>query len=147
MPYWRLFYHLVWATRRREPLIGPELETELHQLMHEAAARNKVTVHASGGVADHVHLVVSIPPAISVADAVQRIKGASAHALNDRIGGGFAWQAEYGATSFAERHLPEVMAYVVKQKQHHASGRTWQLLEELGDGRPDLQPASSRLRP
>ncbi len=80
MPYWRLFYHLIWATRDRLPLIVPELRPELDQLLIAAARKNGILVHAVGGIEDHVHMAVSIPPALSVAHAVGRLKGSSARA-------------------------------------------------------------------
>jgi putative transposase len=138
MPYWRLFYHLVWATRDRQPLIVPELRPELDQLLIAAARKNGILVHAVGGIEDHVHMAVSIPPALSVANAVGRLKGSSARALNRQPGGGFGWQTEYGAVSFAERHLPRVVAYVTDQPHHHANNTLWPMLEHVGGrGAPD----------
>ncbi len=138
MPYWRLFYHLVWATRDRLPLIVAELRPELDQLLIAAARKNGILVHAVGGIEDHVHMVVSIPPALSVANAIGRLKGSSSRALNHHPGDGFGWQTEYGVVSFAERHLPNVVAYVTDQPRHHANGTLWPALEHLGGpGGPD----------
>jgi REP element-mobilizing transposase RayT len=51
-------------------------------------------VHAAGNIDDHVHVVVSIPPKLSVADCVRHLKGASAFAMNHMTGsdGSFNWQ-------------------------------------------------------
>ncbi len=142
MPYWRLFYHLIWAliwaTRDRQPLIVPELRPELDQLLIAAARKNGIFVHAVGGIEHHVHMAVSIPPALSVANAVGRLKGNSARALNRQPGDGFGWQTEHVAVAFAERHLPHVVAYVTDQPHHHANNTLWPMLEYLGGrGAPD----------
>ena len=70
---------------------------------------------------DHVHIVVSIPPKLAVADCVRHLKGASTYAINHMNGsdGQFKWQEGYGALSVGERSLETVMAYAANQKQHH----------------------------
>ncbi len=110
MPYSWLFYHLVWATRDREPAIHPDLEPDIWRLVRQAAERADVLVYAVGGMTEHVHVAASIPPSLSVAEAVRRMKGGSSRSINQTTGGGFAWQAEYGVVSFAERNLSAVVA-------------------------------------
>lgn len=122
MPRWRLFYHLVWATRGREPVLNPTMHEQLGQDLRHLVQEHGVIVHAVGGVVDHIHLAVSIPPSMPVATAVSRLKGGSSHRINQRQGGGFAWQPEYGVTTFAERHLNQVVAYIENQPTHHAEG-------------------------
>ena len=119
MPRWRLFYHLVWSTDGRRPLITPSIEAAAHRELRAVADRCGILVHAIGGIEDHLHVVVSIPPKLSVADAVQRLKGSSSHALRAEFGDTFKWQSEYSVDSFSERHLPAVIAYVQNQRRHH----------------------------
>ena len=59
MPYWKLFYHAVWATRFRERVILPEIEPAIHDLLRSKAVGLGATVFALNGMEDHVHLVVS----------------------------------------------------------------------------------------
>src|SRR5215211_3125135 len=85
MALWRLYYHLIWATRDRDPLIGADIEQELYgYIVGKSNALESIT-HAIGGVQDHIHLVVSIPPKLSIADFVKGIKGSSAHHLNHGV--------------------------------------------------------------
>jgi putative transposase len=119
VPRWRLFYHLVWSTDGRRPIINPLIESAAHRELRAVASRYGILVHAIGGIEDHLHLMVSIPPKLSVADAVQRLKGTSSHALRAEFGEMFKWQNEYSVDSFSERHLPAVIAYVENQRQHH----------------------------
>lgn len=78
-------------------------------------------IHAAGNTVDHVHVVVSIPPKIAVADCVKHLKGASAYAINHMDGsdGRFKWQEGYGALSISEEALDTAMAYAARQKEHH----------------------------
>jgi putative transposase len=145
MPYWRLFYHLIWATKDRAPLIPLEVWPELERLLRLTAHKNQLIVHGVGGVADHVHLAVSIPPALSVSSAVGRLKGSSSRMLSQHLAHGFGWQAEYGVVSFAERHLPPVLAYITDQPRHHANNTLWSALEHLPE--PSNNPPSPERLP
>ena len=77
MSYWQLFYHVVWSTKNREPIIPTEKESVVHKLIVRHATSLGGTVFAIGGVQNHVHLVVSIPPSVAIAYFIGQIKGAS----------------------------------------------------------------------
>jgi putative transposase len=121
MTYWRLHYHLIWATFEREPSITPEREKVFYGVLYGKAKELDLKIHAAGNIEDHVHIVVSIPPKLAVADCVRHLKGASAYAINHMDGsdGNFKWQEGYGALSVSEPFLEKVMAYAAKQKEHH----------------------------
>jgi len=131
MPYWRLYYHLIWATKDRLPLIDAEMWPELTRVLTLTSHQNKLILHAVGGVADHVHVAVSIPPAMSVATAVGRLKGSSSRMMNQHLDDAFGWQGEYGVVSFGERHLPQVVAYISNQPRRHANNALWPTLEHV----------------
>jgi REP element-mobilizing transposase RayT len=120
--FWRLYYHLVWATKNREPLITPEIEGKLYAYTVRKAAERAVYVYAINGWYDHMHLVVAIPPKQAISDVVKTLKGASSHYLNQdqELGEPFAWQRGYGALTLGERQRPQAEAYVRDQKTHHA---------------------------
>ncbi|HEX3723484.1 MAG TPA: IS200/IS605 family transposase [Nitrolancea sp.] len=131
MSWWTLFFHLVWATRGRERLITQALEPMIHRQLREIAQHHGIGVYAVEGVEDHVHMAVSIPPSLSVAAAIKRIKGASSHAINQAVDEAFGWQGEYGVDTFSERHLPRVIAYIDNQHRHHAEKTLWPSIEEI----------------
>jgi putative transposase len=150
MAFWRLYYHLVWSTKNREPLIKEELEKRLFSYVVSKAAELDVFVYAINGYYDHLHLIVAIPPKHSVADVVKSLKGASSYYLNHECGldDEFSWQRGYGALSLGERQRPQAEAYVRGQKEHHRDQttnvwleRTDALDEGPADGvvRPDLE--------
>lgn len=131
MTYWRLYYHLVWATTKREPLIDHEVEALLQRSFRATCHEMRVIVHAIGMMPDHVHLAVSIPPSVAISDAARRLKGSASHLVNETAGRQvtFAWQPEYGVLSFGERHLPDVVHYVENQPARHAANQVWRTLE------------------
>ena len=135
MPYWQLFYHAVWATRFRERVLGPEVESFVHCLIREKALELGAVVHSLNGMEDHVHLVVSLPPKIAPAFFVGQVKGASSTRLNQsrRLDRQFFWQDEYSIFSLDAKRLPHHVAYVENQKLHHARSTLIPALEKTGD--------------
>jgi putative transposase len=125
MPYYELYYHLVWATKMREPLITRELMPELYQYLRGKGMELGSVVHAVGGIEEHVHITASIAPRIAVAAYVGQLKGASSHWIThvspSRLP--FSWQEGYGALSFGKRALPQVVDYVLHQRERHKSGQ------------------------
>ena len=132
MPYWRLFYHLTWSTRNRTPLITVDIEAKLHGYIAGKATSLEAIVYAVNGTEDHIHLVTSIPPKLSIAEFVGRIKGSSSHHVNHLPGRSektFSWQRGYGVLSFGGKQLAWVVKYVRRQKEHHQQNTTVALLE------------------
>lgn len=133
MPYWQLFYHIVWTTKNRLPLISPDVEPVVYDLLRSKAIGLEATVFALNGVADHVHMVVAIPPKIAVAKFIGQVKAVASTKFNKS---GLRelplfWQEEYGVFSFDGKRLPNYIAYVEKQKEHHAQGTTIPVLERI----------------
>ena len=121
MPYWRLFYHVVWGTKNRLELIDPFWEKDLYGYIWGKATTLECIPHAIGGIYDHIHVAISIPPKLSVATLIGQLKGSSSHHVNKTYSdGSFMWQAEYGIFTFSERALPSIVDYINNQKKHHA---------------------------
>lgn len=132
MAFWRLYYHLVWATKERHPLITADIEHGLYGYMIGKADTLGCIIHAIGGTNNHIHLVTSIPPKLSIADFVKGIKGSSAHHLNQilvRSGSTFGWQRGYGVFSLGKSQLDQAVTYVRNQKEHHQQGNVIVALE------------------
>ena len=122
MPFWRLYYHLVWSTKDRLPLITENIEKDLVGYIAGKSDFLGCQIQALGCVENHIHIVVSIPPTIAVADYISKIKGASSHHVNHQLlprPNSFRWQEGYGAFSISQKQLKHVVEYVVNQKEHH----------------------------
>jgi REP element-mobilizing transposase RayT len=133
VPYWQLFYHLVWSTKWREPLLTPAVEKQIYGFLTSKAVGLHGVVYTVGGMADHIHMVVAIPPAVSVARFVGQVKGVASARLNKSgiSDVRFEWQAEYGAYSFDAKRLPNFIGYVERQKEHHNEGAVIPILERM----------------
>jgi putative transposase len=130
-----LYLHLVWATWRRRPMVGAEIEGELYRAIGAKCVDLRCSPCAIGGTADHVHLLSRLHPSISVARLAAEVKGCSSHAITHRIApeSRFRWQAGYGAYSISLDDLPAVESYVRNQKHHHALQAIEPELESMTD--------------
>ena len=135
MTYWRLHYHLIWSTIDRQPILTGEREKVFYGVLYSKVEELGFKVHAAGNVDDHVHIVVSIPPKLAIAECIRQLKGASAYAINQLPGsrGDFQWQEGYGALSLGERSLDKVMEYAAKQKEHHKERNLMPVFEKMDE--------------
>ncbi len=132
MTFWRTYYHLVWSTFDRLPLITENVEVELYNYIRSKCHTLNCPLHGIGGISDHIHIVISIPPSMAISDFVKRIKGSSSHFVNQTKldpETKFAWQKEYGVFSLGGQQLDRAITYVNNQKQHHAQGSIERYLE------------------
>ena len=136
MPHWRLHYHLVWATKARESLIGVCEDETIRETFGSTAHRMGLMIHAVGTMPEHVHIAISIPPKYSVAEVVRAMKGSASRFINLKSQSEaslFRWQSEYGALSFSDRGMADVIDYVTNQKARHASNELYAALERIGE--------------
>jgi len=135
MTYWRLHYHLIWGTLDREPSLTLEREKIFYGVIYGKGEELGLKIHSAGNIEDHVHIVISIPPKIAIADCVRHLKGASAFAINHMAGSDskFKWQSGYGAISVDEHSLEKVMEYAARQKEHHKERATIDIYERMGE--------------
>jgi putative transposase len=139
LPYCQLFYHLVWSTKNRQPLLTLKAEPLIHNFLRTKAIGLEATVFALNGLEDHVHMVVAIPAKISVAKFIGQIKAVASTKFNKANPNTppFFWQEEYGAFTFDRKRLPNYIGYVERQKEHHAEGTIIPILERI-DNDPTL---------
>ena len=74
-----------------------------------------------GGMPDHVHVLLSLPPTLSIAKALQLIKGGSSKWVHDTFPEDrlFRWQTKYGAFGVSVSQLDRTIQYIKDQEKHH----------------------------
>ena len=114
--------HLIFSTKNREKRISKELQTKLWPYMAGIARNHGFEAIEVGGVEDHAHTLLLLPPTIPLAKAVQILKSCSSKWLNDTeiAGKNFAWQEGYGAFSVSASQTEDVVKYIEGQAAHHA---------------------------
>jgi len=101
-----LKYHLVWTTKYRKPVLRGEIAVRLRELIRQTCATMEVYILSGHVSADHIHLLVSVPPNVAVSDLVQRLKGRTSRRMQEEFGelkrqywGRHMWARGYFAVS------------------------------------------------
>jgi REP element-mobilizing transposase RayT len=74
---WDCKYHLIWVTKYHYPILVGDVSQRARELLREIARTNEMTIYGGAINRDHVHILISIPPQLSVSRAVQFLKGKS----------------------------------------------------------------------
>ena len=116
-----LHYHVIFSTKNREPWISHDIEERIWKFLGGIARENGMIALQVGGMPDHVHLVLGLPPTQTVSKAIQMLKGGSSKWIKETFPRmrGFGWQDGYGAFTVSKSNLPEVIGYVKDQREHH----------------------------
>jgi REP element-mobilizing transposase RayT len=117
----RLYVHIVWTTRRREPTLDAASAVFLAGFLPAVASQERSRLLAFGAVRTHVHLLVQLHPTTSLPRLVQRLKGGSS-VISNREGHGrsaLRWAKGYSVASVGERALEAARRYVASQAEHH----------------------------
>jgi REP element-mobilizing transposase RayT len=111
----------VFSTKERRPLITPELQQRLFQYIGGIANTHKIKLLAAGGVADNVHLLLSLAKTMDIAKAIQLIKGGSSKWIHDTFTEHrmFEWQKGYGAFSIGVSEKKRTIDYINSRPEHH----------------------------
>ena len=135
MPFWRCYYHIVWATKGREASITAGVEKVLFRSVEAKAEALGSAILAINAALDHILVLASIPPTLAAAYWMKHIKGTSSHEVNDAQPNKdrFRWQNSYSILTVGERNLQIVVDYIARQKEHHANGTLYKALEYTGE--------------
>jgi REP element-mobilizing transposase RayT len=118
--FFGLHYHLVFATKRREPFIAPAWRSRLHEYLGGTVSGLDGVPQIVGGVADHVHLLVALMTTHCLAGFMRELKKASTIWVQREIGlPKFAWQEGYAAFTVSPSARPAVQEYILNQEEHH----------------------------
>lgn len=133
MAYWRLFYHFVWTTKRRDPLLTPDIELRVHGVLRKEANELGARLCITNGMADHVHVLAAVPPTVALSDFAKQLKGSSSRFVTVQFERAFDWQDSYAVFSVSDSDVARVKGYVLKQKQHHAQNTLVPELEQAAE--------------
>jgi REP element-mobilizing transposase RayT len=110
--------HCVYSTIERRNLILQELQDRLWSFNGVIAKREGVHLLIAGGTANHIHLLIALPPTIALSKTLQTIKSYSSRWMTEH-GVDFKWQEGYGAFSVSPSQVEVVEKYIRHQAEHH----------------------------
>ncbi len=122
MSWVRIWVHLVFSTKNREPFLHTEqLRKQFFQHIKQNAEVKKIWLDQISGFSDHTHCLISLGKDQSISNVAQLIKGESSFWINKNalIKNKFSWQDDYWAVSVSESHLDKVRQYIQNQEDHH----------------------------
>lgn len=112
--------HIIFSTKNRLPLIKEETSPTLHAYLAGAVRQQGCECVRVGGVADHVHVALKLPPTKMAAKVVSEIKTGSSSWMKTQGVARFAWQRGYGLFSVSPADVDALVRYIDQQKAHHA---------------------------
>jgi len=115
-------YHIVWITKYRKPVITGRIAERTRELIRGTCQQNETEILAGHVSKDHIHLLVSAPPHLSVSKLVQYLKGYSSRKLqmeykelNKQFWGKHLWARGYFVAS-SGNVTDEVIAEYIKNQ-------------------------------
>lgn len=101
MSYLKVWIHIVFSTKNREPLITSNVRDIIISHIKENCKRKGIFLKSIGGYHDHMHCLISLGKKQTIADISQLSKGESSFWINreNLIPNKFEWQDDYFAVS------------------------------------------------
>lgn len=120
--YINILIHTVFSTKNRDPWLSSSLRERLYPYVCGIARENSLKVLCIGGTDNHTHILLSLNSTISIAKAIQFIKGGSSKWIHETFPEQklFSWQEGYGAFSIGISNVDETKKYIENQEKHHS---------------------------
>ena len=136
----RIYFHIVWTTRHRAPLLDAGLARFLCRFLRQVAREERAHLLEIGMVMTHLHVLARAHPMTSLARLLQRLKGASsAMAGKERhstTGVELKWDKGYSIHSVSARSLDAVRQYLRQQPAHHPN----EVIRDWDGDSPEYEP-------
>ena len=117
----RVILHIIFSTKNREPWLDSAARPRMHAYLATICRDLAGEALCVGGVADHIHIVTTLPRTLTQAQLIEGIKKPPSKwikRLESRYRG-FSWQRGYGAFSVSPSQLGALLEYVQRQEEHH----------------------------
>mgnify|MGYP000010140182 FL=1 len=122
MSYRQLFYHIVIRPKNSEPVIVQDYEEALYRYIWGFIKDKGAVLYRIGGMPDHIHMFVSLPATLSVADFMRDLKTASNKFLQEekeKFPHFKGWAKSYCALTYSINEKDKIVNYIKSQKEHH----------------------------
>jgi REP element-mobilizing transposase RayT len=119
--YTQIHIQVVFAVQNRQSLIAKAWNEELYRYITGIIQNHGHKLLRINGVSDHIHILFGMRPTQALSELVQHVKQDSSKWIKQKgfVPGRFSWQEGYGAFSYSKRDVPNVIAYIDNQEEHH----------------------------
>lgn len=129
-------YHIVWITKYRKKVLAGDIGVRLREIIRQICNTEKVTILKGAIGADHVHIMLDVPPYMAVSRIVQHLKGESSRKLQmefpqlrKQFWGQHFWQIGYFVSTTGSVNESTVRDYIANQgKKEEDDDKTFLLL-------------------
>jgi REP element-mobilizing transposase RayT len=121
MSYTCLQNHIIFSTKDRRPFLRPEELRRVCEYIGGIMRELGGSMKAANGMADHLHVAARCPARIAVPDLVRTVKANSSAWIHQTFPDlwAFGWQDGYAAFAVSPSVMPQVVAYIRTQEEHH----------------------------
>jgi putative transposase len=121
MPFVKIMIHAVWGTKSRQPLMTHKIRAAIIDHINKNAKQKGIFIDRLNGHTDHLHCLFALNADMSIAKAMNLLKGESSYWINKQslTSSKFEWADEYYAVSVSESALNRVRTYIDNQEAHH----------------------------
>ena len=122
MSWVRIWVHLVFSTKNREPYLLQSIRKKVFQHIKQNAKEKDIWLDSVNGYADHAHCLISLGKEQTISKVAQLIKGESSFWINQNklTTDKFIWQDDYWVVGVSKSHLESVRKYIHNQEGHHS---------------------------
>ena len=119
--YTQIYYHVVFSTKGREHVLTAQRRDELFRFMWGVLRNKQAHLYRINGVEDHLHVLTSLHPTVSLAGLVKDLKLASSAWIKEKqVFPNFSyWQDGYGAFTHSHAEKDRIVDYIKAQVEHH----------------------------
>ncbi len=119
--YTKLLYHIVFATKKREPWLVEEVQPDLYGVLGGLVRDQGGTALAINGMLEHVHIFARLRQDRAISAVIGAVKANSSNWLQKQLKHlpDNVWQVGYSAFTVSASQAPVVREYVLGQKEHH----------------------------
>ncbi len=90
----QLYYYFIWATHRRDPLVERSWRPQLLAILNDEVKKRGGWPIRHNAMPDHVHLLVRLPPTVTISRFLGEVKGATSFRVNRDIKPSFKSETE-----------------------------------------------------
>ena len=119
--YLHVNIHMTWSTKNRIRSLDPQWAGRLYAFLNSIAVAKKARLIEANSEPDHIHLYVSMPSTIAIAEMINAFKSNSSRWIHESFPNRrlFSWQEGYAAFSIGRSEEQAVIRYIRNQREHH----------------------------
>ena len=133
MSHISLLYHVIFRTKYGEPTISELYEKKLYSYISGFIKNKNGILFAIGGKPDHIHLLLFIPPTISISEFIKILKAETSKWIKESpyFTKFLGWNSGYAIFSHSNENKETIINYINNQKEHHRKHIFYEELESF----------------